>query len=167
MYELAQRIKSYLDDSHIHYWSSSSWLEASAAGDSVFQSYEVDSVACCQVIAVAGKLAVVAISSDEELDLDEMRRFLNTQEVKVLAEHECQKLFPDCDATAFPALGSVLGMPVYCSPSVLQNKKISFNIGTHDEIIQLETSDFVQLVRPVVGAFVRSLASSLSAAYYW
>ena len=163
----AQKIKHYLDQNNISYWTTDFWLVDPVSGETVTELQTIDEVVRCQLIDIEGKLAVVAVGSLEEFDLDEMRMFLKTQDIQLVGEAECHRLFPGCDATALPALGNVCGMPVYCTQHVLQNKNICFNSGTHDEIITLSTSDFIKVAKPIVGNFARSAIVSSTAAYYW
>jgi len=166
MNSTAQKIKDYLEQSAIRYWSSDS--QAKSIGKEQAPSVSVkDGVLYCLLVSVAGKPAVVALSSSEDFDVKDLQLFLNRQDVRVADESECRKWFPDCEVTALPALGSAFGMPVYCSPNVLQKNKITFNSGTHDEIIQLTTNDFIDLTHPVVGTFTHSAADSIKTTWYW
>ena len=164
MNSTAQKIKKYLNQSHVHYWINDS---NAVFGDSEEYKSAVDGVVFSLLVIIDGEPAMVVLSSDEEFEPESMRIFLHKKAVKIAADGEVYCLFPECDDTALPALGSAYGMPVYCSRHVLQKKKICFNSGTHDEIIQLATSDFVRLAHPVVGNFTHPAAASPRAAYYW
>jgi Ala-tRNA(Pro) deacylase len=162
----ARKIKDYLDASSIHYWTG----DSAAPTANLEQTRSIstsDGILFCLLVTIAGKPAIVALSSNEDFDVQDLQSFLHTEDVKVLGEAEYQKWFPDCEATALPALGSAFGMPVYCSPQVLQKRKICFNSGTHDECIQLATNDFIDLTHPVVGTFTQSAANSIKAICYW
>jgi Ala-tRNA(Pro) deacylase len=163
----ARKIKHYLDKSGINYWTTDSWSIDAASSELTDQNFAVEEVVRCLLVKIEGQHAVVALGSLEEFDLDEMREFLQTDAVEVAGDAECRRLFPDCDATAIPALGNVCGMPVYCSHHVLKNQSICFNSGTHEEIIRLATKDFIKLAQPIVGNFARSGVAGITAAYYW
>lgn len=163
----SQKIKRYLDHSRIRYWTGDSWSTESSGDEAVVREGAVDEVVRCLLVRVDGKPAIVAVGSDEDLNIEEMRRQLQNRHVELLEENEYQRLFPGCDTTAIPALGVVRGLQVYCSRRVVQGKHVCFNSGTHDEIIQMATSDFIKLAKPIVGNFAQSAAFSARAAYYW
>lgn len=167
MTSISLKIKRYLDRSRIRYWTGDSWSTESSGEVEGVREGAVDEVVRCLLVRVAGKPAVVAVGSDEDLDVEQMRHLLHDRHVELLGEADYHRLFPECDSTAIPALGAVRGLPVYCSRRVLQGKHICFNSGTHDEIIQLATSDFIKLAKPIVGNFAQSAACSARAAYYW
>jgi Ala-tRNA(Pro) deacylase len=166
MNSIAQKIKDYLDKSSIHYWTNESELKPGDR-EQILSIATSDGVLYCLLVTIAGKPAVVALSSNEDFEVQDLQAFLHTEDVQVVGDSECQKWFPGCEVTALPALGSAFGMPVYCSPQVLKNRKICFNGGTHDELIQLATNDFIDLTHPVVGTFTHSAADSIKATCYW
>jgi Ala-tRNA(Pro) deacylase len=166
MNSTAQKLRDYLDASAIHYWTNDSATKLTSREQEKSVSAS-DGILYCLLVTIAGQPAVVALSSSEDFDVQDLQQFLHTEDVKVLGETECQKWFPDCEATALPALGCAFGMPVYCSPQVLQKRKICFNSGTHDELIQLATNDFIDLAHPVVGTFTHSAAENIRATCYW
>jgi Ala-tRNA(Pro) deacylase len=49
-----------------------------------------------------------------------------------------------------PPFGNLYDLPVFVDPSLAEDKQISFNAGTHEELIQMDYRDFERLVAPTV-----------------
>ena len=100
-----------------------------------------------------GNYAIMVLRHSEKIDIERMKDLLNAQSIKVVQEEECQKLFPNCDVTALPALGRLFNMPVYCSPTALAEESICFNVGTHEKVVEVRVDDYLELEHPHVGNF--------------
>ncbi len=92
-------------------------------------------------------MAVVAAS--EKIDLRKMNKALGKAHVQLATEADMETLFPDCEAGAEPPFGHLYGMPVYISPLLSKQEHITFNGGTHTEVIRMFVNDYVRLVNPV------------------
>jgi Ala-tRNA(Pro) deacylase len=49
-----------------------------------------------------------------------------------------------------PPFGNLYGMHVHASETLLQDKQIVFNAGTHTEAVRLSLADYLRAVRPFV-----------------
>ena len=112
------------------------------------------------LVQIDNQFALVLVERQQDIDLDRLKIALKARTVRKLSPEECGDLFPDCDVSAIPALGSAFDLPVYCGPNVLNECHICFNPGTHDEIVMIATEDFKSLVRPRVGQFAKTVHSS-------
>jgi Ala-tRNA(Pro) deacylase len=68
-------------------------------------------------------------------------------------ELEFEMKFPDCDLGAMPPFGNLYGFPVYVEERLTLDPEISFNAGTHNELMRMKYTDFERLVNPIVGRF--------------
>ena len=68
-------------------------------------------------------------------------------------EAEFKTRFLDCETGAMPPFGNLYGMDVYVAPGLAEDEWISFNAGTHTELIKMSYKDFERLVKPKVVSF--------------
>ena len=102
------------------------------------------------IVKIDGRMAIVVEPSHLKVDLDAMRQQLNAQRIELASEAEFRTSFPGCELGAMPPFGSLYGMDVYVSNNVSRDEFISFNAGTHSELIKMSYKDFYNLVHPKV-----------------
>jgi Ala-tRNA(Pro) deacylase len=73
-------------------------------------------------------------------------------------EDELGKLFPDCELGAMPPVGDLYGLTVYLDSSLAGEPAITFNAGSHREVIHMRTAEFRRLTQPVIVSLVREPA---------
>lgn len=105
------------------------------------------------IVRVDGQMTMVVLHADERVDLARLRESLGVGAVELVSEKEFEERFPDCESGAMPPLGDLFGMPVVVSESVASENKITFNAGTHTELLTISYEDFKKHVHPVVGSF--------------
>jgi Ala-tRNA(Pro) deacylase len=54
-----------------------------------------------------------------------------------------------------PPFGNLYGMPVYLDSSLAAEEVLTFNAGTHRDVVHMRTSDFFKLVRPTLVSLAR------------
>ncbi len=141
----ADVIKTYLNNNRIHWDILSGY----------FSSHDNEFVGTVKTVPVKidGQYALIVLKKSEHIDIKRMKCMLHVDRIDIVQEDECQVLFPKCDATALPALGTLVDIPVYCSNTVLEKKEICFNTGTHDNVIKVPVDEFVELEHPTIGNF--------------
>ena len=92
---------------------------------------------------------MLALSASENVDMEQLRSAVGVDSARLAHERECKKLFPECDISAIPILGNYFNMRVYCSTRLLQQRSVSFNAGSHDEIIKIPIEDFIKVEKPI------------------
>ncbi len=55
-----------------------------------------------------------------------------------------------------PPFGNLFDMDVYIEESMTSNNNITFNAGTHTELIQMSMEDFLNLLQPSVVRICKS-----------
>jgi len=73
-------------------------------------------------------------------------------------ETELARLFPDCELGAMPPFGNLYGMPVYLDSGLAAEEMITFNAGTHRDVVHMRTSEFRKLVQPTLISLAREAA---------
>ncbi len=102
--------------------------------------------------------AMTILPSDRIVDLEELRAAFGTRHLRLATEKELSELFPDCDLGAMPPFGNgtLFDVPVWVDGLVMAEESISFNAGTHRDVITMNTEDWEQLVKPSVLAFAHA-----------
>ncbi|MHB1044378.1 MAG: aminoacyl-tRNA deacylase [Thermoanaerobaculia bacterium] len=107
------------------------------------------------MVKVDGKPVMVVLPASQRVDFQVLREVTGGQNVVLASEAEFRELFPDCEAGAMPPFGNLYGMDVYVAPKLTEDEEISFNAGSHTELMKLRYADFERLVKPRVAAFVQ------------
>lgn len=102
------------------------------------------------IIKIDGKLAMVVEPAHMKVNLDALKRQLNAQRVDVATEAEFRSKFPECEVGAMPPFGKLYNMDVFVSDNLSHTDEISFNAGTHAELIKMSYQDFFKLVKPKI-----------------
>ena len=112
-------------------------------------------VAKVVMVMLDGELAMAVVPSSFMVDLDALADLARVGDADLATEEEFKKVFSGCEVGAMPPFGNLWGVPVYVSESLAEDVEISFNAGTHDEIMTVSLDDFVDLVSPQIGRFSR------------
>jgi Ala-tRNA(Pro) deacylase len=62
-------------------------------------------------------------------------------------------MFPECEVGAMPPFGNLYDMEVFAAQTLAEDEAITFNAGSHTELIKLSYKDFEHLVEPKVIKF--------------
>jgi Ala-tRNA(Pro) deacylase len=89
---------------------------------------------------------MVVIPADYKINLEHLEQELGVRHVELAHEKEFRNLFPDCEPGAMPPLGELYDIEVFIDESFADHEMISFNAGTHKEIIKMRYKDFQCLV---------------------
>ncbi len=150
----ATKLKEFLDGAGVKYVSirhSAAYTASEVAASAHVVGRDF---AKTLIVKMDGVLAMIVLPASRRLLLPDLREMLGTDDVKLATESEFRGAFPDCEVGAMPPFGNLYGMRVYVAASLVDEKHIVFNAGTHTEVIQMEYADFDRLVRPTVLDFV-------------
>ena len=141
----AQRLKKFLDQNHIpcrvirHAPVFTSQETAEAAYESGKE------FAKTVMIKIDGELVMVVIPADHKIDFEHLRHELGVRQVELAHEKEFKRLFPDCEPGAMPPFGELYDNAVFIDEGFAEHEMISFNAGTHREIIKMHYKDFIRV----------------------
>ncbi len=96
---------------------------------------------------------MTVMPSTDRVHLDELKQALGEQNLELATEDEMLAAFPDCEVGAMPPFGNLYNMEVFVNEHLRRDEKISFNAGSHDEVMQMSYQDFERLVHPHVVHF--------------
>lgn len=102
------------------------------------------------IVKVDGDMKMVALPSTHDVDFDAIKDALNASEVELATEDEFENMFPDCELGAMPPFGNFFDMDTLVAESLTEDEEISFNAGTHKELVRMNYSDYEELVKPQV-----------------
>ncbi|CAN5761277.1 YbaK/EbsC family protein [soil metagenome] len=90
------------------------------------------------VRTATGGDALLVLDSEDQLDLEKARAALRSGRVKLVSEAELERLAPDCEPGAMPAVGRLFDIPTYADYSVRDEPDVSFNAGSHRFAVRVD-----------------------------
>jgi Ala-tRNA(Pro) deacylase len=149
----AQKLKAVLDDQGVAYTSlvhsPAYTAQEVAASAHVTGKHFAKTV----IVKIDDALAMAVLPGDRKIVLEDLREITGVHNVSFATEEEFKSAFPDCEVGAMPPFGNLYGMDVFVAPKLEENDEISFNAGTHTEVIRMAYRDFERLVHPKVMSF--------------
>ena len=142
-----RKVKDYLDTNNIKYViisHSPAFTAREVAASTLVPRREF---AKSVIVDAEGGEIMVVVSASRHVDLEAVASALDIAKVRLATEHEFQSRFPDCEPGAMPPFGNLYDMPVYMDEMVRAVDRICFNAGTHQQILRMETDDYVELVK--------------------
>jgi Ala-tRNA(Pro) deacylase len=103
--------------------------------------------------------AMTVLPADRLVDLEELRHAFGSRHLRLATEKELNELFPECELGAMPPFGNgtLFEQPVWADGLLLAEDVISFNAGTHQDVVRMNSEDWEALVRPQVIAFAHAM----------
>jgi Ala-tRNA(Pro) deacylase len=102
------------------------------------------------IVKTEGIMAMVLVPANRKIVLSDLRDMLGTRQVNLATEAEFAARFPDCELGAMPPFGNLYDLPVYIAQELTEESTITFNAGTHDEVITMPFAAFASLTLPTV-----------------
>jgi Ala-tRNA(Pro) deacylase len=93
------------------------------------------------------RLVMAVVSGNQMVDLDKARAALGVETARLATEGESSPLFPDCEKGAEPPFGALYDVATVVDRG-LEGPQITFNAGTHSEVITMALSDYLELTKP-------------------
>lgn len=155
---VSERLKSLFEEKNVDYelmvHSESYTAQEKAAG------MHVPGAQLAKVVMTRadGKLAMLVISADQNIDFNKAREVLGAKEVTLAKEEDFGDLFPDCDLGAMPPFGNLYDIPVWVEEDLARQESIVFNACSHYEAARIAYTDYERLVKPGVGGFGKHVA---------
>lgn len=100
------------------------------------------------IVKIDGKLAMVVLPAHDHVSFSVLKQVTGSNDIDLAREADFKNSFPECEIGAMPPFGNLYNMPVYVSKQ-LSHDHITFNSGTHAELVQMSYEDFIRLVKPI------------------
>jgi len=144
------KLREFLDFRHIKYLVISHSVAYTAQGIAALVHMSGKKLAKTVIVKIDGVLAMAVVPASLHVDLDLLRAATGARVVEVATEQEFKDAFPDCETGAMPPFGNLYDMPVYADASLAENEEITFNAGTHRELMRMTWADLARLVDPQI-----------------
>ena len=145
-----QKLKEYLDKNGIRYVTISHSKAYTAQTIAASAHIPGQELAKTVIIKVDGCLAMAVLPASYRVDFSMLKEATGTKKVELAKEEEFEDIFPNCEVGAMPPFGNLWNMRVFVAQSLTGDEMISFNAGSHTELIRMAFSDYVKLVNPQV-----------------
>ena len=153
-----RKLVEFLDRNKVKY----SKIEHSNAvtAQEVAESAQIPGKELAKVVMVLldDKLSMAVLPASFHVDLARLRELSNSYKAALASEAEFRQAFPECEVGAMPPFGNLWDIPVYVASVLAEDEMISFNAGTHRQLVRLSYDDFERLVEPQVLDFTTVLA---------
>jgi len=154
------KLREYLDSHNVKYLVLSHSVAYTAQGIAALVHLSGKKLAKTVIVRVDGALAMAVVPASFHVDLDLLRTAAGAQTVEIATEKEFKDAFPDCETGAMPPFGNLYDMAVYADASFGENEEITFNAGTHRELVRMNWADMVRLVNPKVANLTHRSAAA-------
>ena len=147
------RLKDYLDSHHVRYTSITHPPTFTAQKTAQVTHIKGREMAKTIIVRVDGCLCMVVVPADRHVSLSKLKAATGANAVELASEDTFRGLFPECEVGAMPPFGNLYGIPVYEEQELTRDSEISFNAGSHTEVIRMAYEDYERLVEPTAGDF--------------
>jgi Ala-tRNA(Pro) deacylase len=158
----SKKLKEFLDINNAKYVTTRHSLAYTAQEIAAAVHMSGWDLAKTVIVVIDDALAMVVVPASRHVSLSRLREFVGASEVSIANEGDFRAAFPDCEVGAMPPFGNLYGLPVYVD-ECLVGMRLTFNAGTHRELISVDWDDFERLVNPVIGHFLSAYRHLLAA----
>ncbi len=150
-----RKLIEFLDQNHIDYTHTEHPLAYTAREVASAEHVPAREVAKTVVFLSELGYGMAVLPADTVVNLEELRQDLGLTRLRLATEAELGELFASCELGAMPPFGNLFGLPVYVDGRMATEDMITFNAGTHRDVIHMHFNDFQTLVNPAIIPFAR------------
>jgi Ala-tRNA(Pro) deacylase len=152
---LMEKLRAFLEQNHAEYTHTVHSLAYTAREVAAAEHLPAREVAKIVVVHADNGYHMFILPANRMVDFQEIRDMLGFSHARMVPETELNRLFPDCELGAMPPFGNLYGMPVYLDSGLAAEETLTFNAGTHRDVVHMRTSEFQKLVRPTLVSLAR------------
>ncbi|MGD8412669.1 MAG: YbaK/EbsC family protein [Candidatus Latescibacterota bacterium] len=145
-----RKLKEFLDKEGVKYVIVSHSVAYTAQEIAARAHVRGKNLAKTVMVKLDGKVAMAVLPATFKVDFDLLKKVSGAKEVELASEKEFKDMFPDCELGAMPPFGNLYGFDVYVAKTLAEDDEISFNAGSHTELLKLPYAEFERLVQPKV-----------------
>jgi Ala-tRNA(Pro) deacylase len=105
------------------------------------------------VVWMDGTMSMAVLPASSMIDFNKLKAATGAKSVELASESEFKDRFPECEVGAMPPFGNLFNIKVVVDKALAEDKEISFNAGSHHELIRMSYSDYEKLTKPVLATF--------------
>lgn len=147
---IPHRVREFLDTHSAHYETVRHPLAYTAQEVAASAHVPGKEIAKTVIVSIDGKLAMAVVPASKKISLSRVKEEMHAHRVELATERDFKDKFPECDIGAMPPFGNLYGMEVLVAPILREDREISFNAGSHTELIRISYAEFEDLVHPRV-----------------
>ena len=102
------------------------------------------------IVKIDEELSMVGLPANRKIELSDLRDALLCEEVELAREDEFKQQFPDCEVGAMPPFGNLYGVRTLLALDLVAEPEITFNAGTHREVIKMPFVDYMEIAKPLI-----------------
>lgn len=144
-----KKLKEYLDGQKVKYESLAHYETYTSQETAQSAHISGRELAKTVMVIINGRMAMAVLPAPQKIDFALLGAAAGST-VKLAGEQEFMDIFPDCETGAMPPFGNLYGIEVYVDEGLTRDEEISFNAGSHIELMKLSYKDFARLVKPKV-----------------
>ncbi len=151
---IAKSVKKFLKDKKVKFETKKHKEVYTAQEIAAASHIPGDELAKVIVAKAKEGFLMAVLPASYRIDLKKLKSAVgSTADIKIASEREFKDLFPDCEIGAMPPFGSLYKLPVIADKNLAQDERISFNAGTHKELVRMRFADFKNIESPRIGDF--------------
>jgi Ala-tRNA(Pro) deacylase len=156
---LLDKLRVFLDENHAEYTHTVHSIAYTAREVALAEHLPAREVAKTVVVHGDNGYHMLVLPASKLVDFQEVRIALGLSHARMVPETELNRLFPDCELGAMPPVGNLYGMPVYLDSMLAAEDAITFNAGTHRDVVHMRIAEFRRLIRPTIVSLAREAAA--------
>lgn len=148
-----EKLKKFLNDNEIRFVCVSHSPAFTAQEIAASAHIPGQELAKTVMVELDGALAMAVLPASHQVDMAALQELAGAQKIDLASEEQFASLFPGCEPGAMPPFGNLYDIPVYAAEALAEDEEITFNAGSHTELVRLAFEDFTRLVKPTTGRF--------------
>ncbi|PIY80822.1 MAG: hypothetical protein COY80_00935 [Candidatus Pacebacteria bacterium CG_4_10_14_0_8_um_filter_42_14] len=100
------------------------------------------------------RFVMLVMPGDQRFDNDKIKLLFQAKNIRFATEEEVVEITGGVQPGGVPPFGNLFDLEVAVDPLLLDNEKIIFNAGDRRFSVGMLSSDYLQLVKPVVSSLV-------------
>lgn len=150
---ILKRLMEFLDQQKVKYVVVSHSPAFTAQEVAATAHIPGEEIAKTVMVKVDGTMAMAVVPASYMVDFRLLKEATGAKKIELAPESEFKDLFPECDVGAMPPFGNLYSLGVLVSDTLIGDEEISFNAGSHRELVKMAFKDFDRLVKPKVLKF--------------
>jgi Ala-tRNA(Pro) deacylase len=147
---IPKEITSYLDEHRVPYETIHHRRDFTAQETAADTHTKGKEFAKTIVLFIDDRYYLAVLPAHRQVSLSKIKDGLHAKNVALASEDEISSIFNNCETGAMPPLGELYNLPVYVDDEIHRDYQITFNAGTHEDVIRMLYKDYQALVHPKV-----------------
>lgn len=134
-------VTDHLEERGIRYGSMGHERTYTSIDEARALGFEADEVAKTILVDLESGHAALVVPASRRLDMHLVKEAVGDRHVRLATEDEIERDFAGFELGSLPPIPSLLGIPVYVDPELLDHETVVFAGGNQTESVQVLTQD--------------------------